>query len=246
MRNNGRVSNIERKQERRSRLLFRRKHVRKFLFSAAAALCAVVAAPSLADAAVRGYSTANVNMRSGPSTSYPAVTVIPSGAPVTIYGCMSNVNWCDVAFSGGRGWVSGNYVQAAYQQRRVYVGPQYYRPLGIPTVTFEIGNYWDRHYRGRDFYRDRDRWDRRDRDRWDRDRDRRDWDRDRDRERARGPPPATVTGIGKEIGLTAIAIATEIEPTETVTGMRSVGFRACPAGRILIRIMIAFLIAASC
>lgn len=61
-----------------------------------------------------------------------------------------------------------------------------------------------------------------------------------------GSGPATVTGIGKEIGLTAIAIATEIEPTETVTGMRSVGFRACPAGRILIRIMIAFLIAASC
>ncbi len=63
-----------------------------------------------------------------------------------------------------------------------------------------------------------------------------------------GSGPATVTGIGKEIGLTetAIAIATEIEPTETVTGMISVGFRACPAGRILIRIMIAFLIAASC
>src|SRR5690606_34777031 len=125
--------------------------------------------------------------RSGPSTSYPAVTVIPNGAPVTIYGCMSSVNWCDVAFSGGRGWVSGNYVQASLQQRRVYVGPQYYRPLGIPTVTFEVRNYWDRHYRGRDFYRDRDRWDRRDRGEWrdrDRDRDRRNWDRDHDGRRS--------------------------------------------------------------
>jgi len=196
---------------------FRRKHVRKYLFSAAAALCAVVAAPSLADAAVRGFATANVNMRSGPSTSYPAVTVIPNGAPVTIYGCMSSVNWCDVAFSGGRGWVSGNYVQAAYQQRRVHVGPQYYRPLGIPTVTFEIGNYWDRHYRGRDFYRDRDRWDRRDRDRWDRDRDRDrryrdrdrdrvDWDRDRDRRSDRDrsrfeviPGPGGETCIANDI-----------------------------------------------
>lgn len=176
--------------------------MKTFLMSAAAALCALVAVPSIADAAVRGFSTANVNMRSGPSTSYPAVTVIPVGAPVTIHGCMSSVNWCDVAFSGGRGWVSGNYVQAAYQQRRVEVGPRYYQPLGIPSVTFEIGNYWDRHYRGRDFYRDRDRWDRggrgpdrggwdrdrRDRDRgdWDRrDRDRGDWDRDR-RDRDRG------------------------------------------------------------
>lgn len=59
------------------------------------------------------------------------------------------------------------------------------------------------------------------------------------------------TGIEIETGsgpATETAIATEIEPTETVTvtGMRSVGFRACPAGQILIRIMIAFLIAASC
>ncbi|MFN7102896.1 MAG: SH3 domain-containing protein [Pseudorhizobium sp.] len=170
--------------------------MKTFLLSAAAALCALVAVPSIADAAVRGFSTANVNMRSGPSTAYPAVTVIPVGAPVTIHGCMSTVNWCDVAFSGGRGWVSGNYVQAAYQQRRVNVGPRYYQPLGIPTVTFQVGNYWDRHYRGRDFYRDRDRWDRggrgpdRDRGGWDRDRrdrDRGDWDRDRggrDRDRS--------------------------------------------------------------
>ncbi|MFN7024370.1 MAG: SH3 domain-containing protein [Pseudorhizobium sp.] len=154
--------------------------MKRYFLGAAAALCALVAMPSLADAAVRGFSTANVNMRSGPSTAYPAVTVIPVGTRVTIYGCMSSVNWCDVAFAGGRGWVSGNYVQAAYQQRRVEVGPRYYQPLGIPTVTFEVGNYWDRHYRGRDFYRDRDRWDRRDRD-WDRrDRDRGDWNRDRD------------------------------------------------------------------
>jgi uncharacterized protein YraI len=162
----------------------------------------------MAEAAVQGYSTANVNMRSGPSTAYPAVTVIPVGAPVTINGCMSSVNWCDVSFVGGRGWVSGNYVQAAYQSNRVYVAPDYYQGLGIPTVTFEVDNYWDRYYRGRDFYRDRDRWRRydwhadrplppppprwddrrppgpppgwdRNRDRWEQNRDR--WDQNRNR-----------------------------------------------------------------
>ena len=40
-------------------------------------------------------------------------------------------------------------MQALYQQRRVYVDPQYYRPLGIPTVVFSVGNYWDRYYRDR-------------------------------------------------------------------------------------------------
>nr|WP_206679689.1 SH3 domain-containing protein [Rhizobium changzhiense] len=140
--------------------------------------------PAITQAA-EGYSTANVNMRAGPSTRYPAVAVIPAGSSVEIRGCLSDVNWCDVEFYGGRGWVSGQYVQALYQQRRVYVGPQYYRPLGIPMIRFSVDNYWDRYYRNRDFYRDRDRWSRgpdyyyRDRDNRDRDRDRDNRDRDR-------------------------------------------------------------------
>lgn len=114
--------------------------------------------PAVANAATNGFATTNVNMRSGPSTQYPAVVVVPSGAPIVIHGCLSNVNWCDVSFARGRGWVSGNYIQAGYQQRRVYVGPQYYRPLGIPLITFDVDTYWQRYYRDRDFYRERDRW----------------------------------------------------------------------------------------
>lgn len=176
-------------------MFFKEEHVKKFIL-AAAATSALMAAPTLAEAAVRGYATANVNMRSGPSTGYPAVTVVPVGAPITIHGCMSNVNWCDVQFAGGRGWVSGSYISTTYRQNRVYVEPEYYRPLGIPTVTFEVDNYWGRYYRDRDFYRDRDRWDRRPPPpppRWTRD-DRRPpppaWDRD-DR---RGPPPGPPPG----------------------------------------------------
>lgn len=129
----------------------------KILMSVAA-FCAVLAAPALAEGAVRGIATANVNMRSGPSTAYPAVIVIPVGAPLTINGCMNTVNWCDVSFAGGRGWVSGNYIQASYRSNRVYIAPDYYRGLGIPSVTFDVGTYWGRHYRDRDFYRERDRW----------------------------------------------------------------------------------------
>ncbi|MBY5865167.1 SH3 domain-containing protein [Rhizobium leguminosarum] len=152
----------------------------KNLFVKIAAAGLLMLAPAIAQAA-EGYSTANVNMRAGPSTRYPAVAVIPAGSSVEIRGCLSDVNWCDVEFYGGRGWVSGQYVQALYQQRRVYVGPQYYRPLGIPMIRFSVDNYWDRYYRNRDFYRDRDRWSRGP-DYYYRDRDNRDRDnRDRDR-----------------------------------------------------------------
>ncbi|RUM05228.1 SH3 domain-containing protein [Rhizobium chutanense] len=168
----------------------------KNLFVKIAAIGLLVLAPAIAQAA-EGYSTANVNMRAGPSTRYPAVAVIPAGSSVEIRGCLSEVNWCDVEFYGGRGWVSGQYVQALYQQRRIYVGPQYYRPLGIPMIRFNVDNYWHRYYRNRDFYRERDRWsrgpdyyyrdrDNGDRDGRDRDRDNRDRDRDwRDRNRDR-------------------------------------------------------------
>lgn len=121
------------------------------------AVAALLMAPAVAEAA-EGFATANVNMRAGPSTQYPAVTVIPAGESVEIHGCLADVPWCDVEFYNGRGWVAGRYVQALYQQRRVYVDPQYYRPLGIPTVVFSVGNYWDRYYRGRDFYDQRERW----------------------------------------------------------------------------------------
>nr|WP_210290014.1 SH3 domain-containing protein [Rhizobium skierniewicense] len=166
------------------------------------ALLALVAAPALAQAATQGFSTANVNMRSGPSTAYPAVVVIPNGAPLTIHGCLSDTPWCDVSFSYGRGWVAGRYVQAVYRQNRVYVEPRYYRDLGVPIITFEAGRYWDRYYRDRDFYRERDRWRRpsggywnapppragydrpRPRDDWRDQRGRDDW---RDNQRGRGP-----------------------------------------------------------
>ncbi|MGM4983157.1 MULTISPECIES: SH3 domain-containing protein [Rhizobium] len=129
----------------------------RFKVLAASMLAALVALPAIAEAA-EGFATANVNMRSGPSTAYPAVTMIPVGVPLRINGCLNETPWCDVSFYGGRGWVAGRYIQATYQSRRIYVDPQYYRPLGIPTVVFNFDDYWGRYYRGRDFYRDRDRW----------------------------------------------------------------------------------------
>ena len=132
----------------------------KFRFLAAA-LTAMIAVPALAQAAATGFATSNVNMRSGPSTAYPAVVVIPQGARMKVYGCLSNANWCDVSFARGRGWVSGRYIQIGYGRDQYYVDRPYYRQLGIPTIRFDIDDYWGRNYRNRDFYRERDDWRRR-------------------------------------------------------------------------------------
>jgi hypothetical protein len=91
--------------------------------------------------------------------------------------------------------MSSNYLAYVRDGRR-YTGERVVGYIGAPTVSFSVGNYWDNHYRGRSFYRDRDRWDRRGgwdrhdrrddwRDRGSRDR-RGDWEDRRDRDRRAG------------------------------------------------------------
>ncbi len=145
----------------------------------AAALLAAMALPGIASAAT-AIATANVNLRAGPSTSYPAVNVVPSGYDVEVYGCLSNRSWCDVSYGPQRGWMSSNYLAYVESGRR-YTGERVVTHIGAPVISFSVGSYWDRHYRGRSFYRDRDRWDRDGR--RGRHHDGREWRHDRDHDR---------------------------------------------------------------
>ncbi|HEU01784.1 MAG TPA: SH3 domain-containing protein, partial [Aurantimonas coralicida] len=61
------------------------------------------ALPATADAAARAIATADVNLRAGPSTRYPAVDVVGGGDRVRVYGCLENRSWCDVGYDGQRG-----------------------------------------------------------------------------------------------------------------------------------------------
>ncbi len=125
------------------------------LLVAGVTLAAAAVLPAAANAA-NGYVTASVNMRSGPSTAYPPVTVIPDGASVDIIGCLTGFSWCDVAWRGYRGWVSSNYLDY-FAERRRYRLPEYGPRYGVPIITFNFG-YWDRYYRDRPFYRERHRF----------------------------------------------------------------------------------------
>ncbi|MTI43534.1 SH3 domain-containing protein [Roseibium hamelinense] len=103
------------------------------LFVTALALFAIPANASAAS--YPAVSTANVNIRTGPGTSYQVISTIPQGAGLQVYSCTANYAWCDASFSGMRGWVSGNYI--TYAARGQYYG----RPVtavgiyvGVPRI----------------------------------------------------------------------------------------------------------------
>jgi len=108
--------------------------------------------------AAPGFSTADVNIRTGPDTEFPSVGVIPEGDEIEIAGCLRDESWCDVIWAGNRGWVYSEYL--AFEQRGGYVSLPDVGPAAfhIPFVTFVARDYWDRYYVGRPWYRDRDRW----------------------------------------------------------------------------------------
>lgn len=134
--------------------------MKRLLAAVGLALAATVPLALPAAAQSQGWVTTNVNLRSGPGVEYPPVLVVPAGAPVAVYGCLEGYGWCDVSFNEARGFVSGNMISFEYQSVRrpaVEIGPQ----LALPIIAFTLGNYWDNHYRGRPFYRERDRWEHR-------------------------------------------------------------------------------------
>ncbi len=136
--------------------------MKKILGVAAGALGAAIAVPGLAQAQ-SAYTTTYVNLRAGPGFDYPIITAVPAEVALQQYGCLNDWSWCDVSYGPYRGWMAGDYIAYVNDNRWVPLyeyGPRY----RVPIVTFSFGTYWDRWYRNRPFYRDRDRWSRYDRD----------------------------------------------------------------------------------
>ncbi|MGQ3675598.1 SH3 domain-containing protein [Xanthobacter sp. TB0139] len=117
-----------------------------------------VAGVSVAQAGAPGYATANVNLRTGPDTAYPSAGVIPSGAPLTIEGCLQDESWCDVNWGGLRGWVYSTYLATVRQGQTAVVPDWGLAAIGIPIVAFAAADYWNRYYVGRPWYGERARW----------------------------------------------------------------------------------------
>jgi len=120
-------------------------------------LFGILVAASGAAHAQDAFTARPVNVRAGPDRSYPVVAQLPPGAGVQVEGCLDDWSWCDVAFDDTRGWAYAPGLSYVYQGERVALYT-YAPSLAIPVVTFDLGAYWDAHYRGRPFYRDRDHW----------------------------------------------------------------------------------------
>lgn len=67
----------------------------------------VAAAPAFA---VEGYSTAHLNVRTGPGTQYPIAGMMEYNVPANITGCINDYSWCAVSVAGVNGWVSSEYL----------------------------------------------------------------------------------------------------------------------------------------
>lgn len=124
----------------------------------AAAVAALAMMGGVVAQAAPGYSTANVNMRTGPDTEFPSVGVIPEGDSVNVRGCLRDESWCDVIWQGNRGWVFSEYLAFDYRGQVTPLPDVGLSAFGLPVVAFLANDYWRRHYVGRPWYKERDRW----------------------------------------------------------------------------------------
>jgi len=130
------------------------KAVRSVIVAAFATI-ALSVAPSIAQAA-QGFIVDQADLRAGPDEQFPSVDMLPAGAQVEVFGCLSGHTWCDVGFQQDRGWVSGQDLEVLYQSNRVKIVT--IETEVVPVASFEVAVYWDTHYHDKPFFHDRDRF----------------------------------------------------------------------------------------
>lgn len=118
---------------------------------ALAATFTTVAGAGAAAAAQGAMTIGTLNLRAGPGTQYPVVSVLPGGAPVTLYGCTADTRWCDAAWQGRRGWLAAGYVQVMRAGQPSPITPASVALIGLGVVAFNQA-YWDAHYRAMPWY----------------------------------------------------------------------------------------------
>ncbi len=111
----------------------------------------------LSAAAQNAIITQPAQLFAGPAPDYPVIAAVYPGLEVSVIGCLADYMWCDVVLQDGlRGWAYGPSLAYGWMGNALPV-PDYGPSLGIPLVTFFIGDYWGRHYRHQPWF-DEYRW----------------------------------------------------------------------------------------
>jgi len=79
--------------------------------------------------------TTNLNLRTGPSTGYRAITSLPNGAVVNVRGCTAGYNWCRVNWNGYDGWAAASYLAMREGPYRNRYYSNYGAEIGIPLIA---------------------------------------------------------------------------------------------------------------
>jgi uncharacterized protein YraI len=119
-------------------------------------LALLIGAPAIAQAQY-AYTSKYVHLRAGPAVDYPVVAVLPPNMPLAVQGCIRGYTWCDVLAGPNRGWVYSGNIVYAYQGANVPI-LTFGAAIGFGIITFDLGRYWDNHYRGRSWYSHREEW----------------------------------------------------------------------------------------
>lgn len=93
----------------------------------------LVAGPAFA---VSGYSTAHLNLRTGPGTQYPVVGVMEYNVRSNITGCLADYSWCAVEVAGLSGWAAAEYL-VVDESGQIQQVDEAGASTGIPVVAAE-------------------------------------------------------------------------------------------------------------
>ncbi|MFA6264723.1 MAG: SH3 domain-containing protein [Pseudolabrys sp.] len=111
---------------------------------------AIAAGALLLSAGVAAAATAetDLNMRSGPGTSYRVINTIPAGGDVDVLGCSGA--WCRVNWQGSVGYASASYLGGGggYTAAPVYVAPPVVYGFGWGGPRWYGHRGWGGGYRG--------------------------------------------------------------------------------------------------
>jgi len=82
------------------------------------------------------YTTANLNMRTGPGTNYSIIRVIPKGAAVTVLSMSGG--WARVSYGGSTGYTSAAYLTSSVTSNDIRITTEELNLRSGPGTTYSI------------------------------------------------------------------------------------------------------------